>query len=304
MGENRLFVGSLPTNITKEELEIVFRTYGEVTDTHIIGGDRARSTSGQACAFVSYAQRQAGEDAIQVLNGVYKIREGEQAPIQVSWARPTGGGSKGKDSGGGKGGSYDSYGGCKGGGCQGGGCYGGGCGGGYGPAYGCGGCGGSCSGYGYDPYGGKGGGGWGGDAWGSKGCGGGGWGGDKGGCWGGGGGGGKGWSGGGGDKGGGGGCGGGGSPGPTPKLFVGNLPIDIGNEALEYVFNSYGKVQKVHIMAGKSNSGQSCAFVEYSTSQEADVAIQTLNDKYEIKPGAGMIMVKRAKGGNSKGGPN
>ena len=52
---------------------------------------------------------------------------------------------------------------------------------------------------------------------------------------------------------------------------------------------------RAYIMAGKSNSGQSCAFVEYSSAAEADVAIQTLHDKYEIRPGAGMILVKRAR---------
>eukprot|EP00930_Biecheleria_cincta_P056858 TRINITY_DN42889_c0_g1_i1.p1 TRINITY_DN42889_c0_g1~~TRINITY_DN42889_c0_g1_i1.p1 ORF type:complete len:332 (+),score=65.94 TRINITY_DN42889_c0_g1_i1:57-998(+) len=307
MGEHKLFVGSLPQNITKEELEMVFRTYGEVTDIHVIGGDRTKSSSGQACAFVTYAARQSADDAIQVLNGIYKIRENEPNPIQVSWPRSNSG--KGKDSGskgggydGGKGGGFDGgyggggcYGGC-GGGC--GGCYGGGYGGNYG-----GGCcgGGGCGGYGCNSvFGGKGGccggGGW--DSWGGgKGYDG-GWGGDKGGCWNGAGC--KGFSGGGGG-GGGKGKGGGGQPPPTSKLFVGNLPNDIGEDALQYVFNNYGKVQKVHIMAGKSNSGQSCAFVEYGTVAEADVAIQTLHEKYEIRPGAGMILVKRARSSEGKG---
>jgi len=318
MGENKLFVGSLPQNITKEELEIVFKTYGEVTDIHVIGGDKAKSSSGQACAFVTYAARQSAEDAIQVLNGIYKIRENEPNPIQVNWPKNGGDkGGKGKD-GGGKGGGFDASkggggfdGGYGGGACQGGGCYGGcggGCGGGcYGNPYagGYGPCGGGgCGGYGCNSvFGGKGGccggGGW--DAWGGgKGYDG-GWGGDKGGCWNGGGckggfpgGDGKG-------KGGGGGGGGKGAAPPTPKLFVGNLPNDIGEDALSYVFNNYGKVQKVHIMAGKSNSGQSCAFVEYGSVAEADVAIQTLHEKYEIRPGAGMILVKRARSQEGKG---
>lgn len=78
-------------------------------------------------------------------------------------------------------------------------------------------------------------------------------------------------------------------------MFVGNLPPDVGTEALEFVFKSYGNVLKSHIMAGKAKSGQSCAFVEYSTAEEAEVAIATLHEKYEIKPGAGTIVVKWAK---------
>lgn len=77
-------------------------------------------------------------------------------------------------------------------------------------------------------------------------------------------------------------------------------------EALEYVFNSYGKVEKVHIMAGKAKSGQSCAFVEYETAEQAEIAIATLHEKYEIKPGDGNIIVKQAgeKGkGKGKSGP-
>eukprot|EP00437_Effrenium_voratum_P008172 CAMPEP_0181433114 /NCGR_PEP_ID=MMETSP1110-20121109/19121_1 /TAXON_ID=174948 /ORGANISM="Symbiodinium sp., Strain CCMP421" /LENGTH=131 /DNA_ID=CAMNT_0023556549 /DNA_START=61 /DNA_END=454 /DNA_ORIENTATION=- len=86
MGENKLFVGSLPPDITKEEIEIVFKTYGDVTDVHVIAGDRNRSATGQACAFVTYGGREGAETAIQVLNGVYKIREDAPNAIQVNWA--------------------------------------------------------------------------------------------------------------------------------------------------------------------------------------------------------------------------
>lgn len=52
---------------------------------------------------------------------------------------------------------------------------------------------------------------------------------------------------------------------------------------------------KTFVMSGKSKSGQNCAFVEYETPEQAETAVQTLHEKYEIKPGAGMILVKRAK---------
>lgn len=274
MEEHKLFVGSLPPDITKEEIEMVFKTYGEVADVHVISGDRNRSNSGQACAFVMYKAREYGDAAIQVLNNIYKIREDAPNPIQVNWARSSKGGGKdggkggwgnGKGDYGGCGGYGGGYGGCGGcGGGYGGGCgggYGGSCGGGYGCGGGCGGCGGGC--------------GYGGGCGGCGGCGGFG-------------GGGKGasgdwdWS-----K-------GGSGPAGT-KLFVGNLPTDITEEALNYVFRSYGTVLKTFIMSGKSKSGQNCAFVEYEKPDQAETAILTLHEKYEIKPGAGTILVKRAK---------
>jgi len=266
--EFKLFVGSLPADITKEEVELVFKTYGELKDVHVIPGDKNKSATGQSCAFVMYTKKEEGDTAISTLDGVYKIREGEQQPIKVNWARAAGGKGgkdswgkgkdswgKGYDSWGGKGG-YDSWGGK----------------GGY-DSWGKGGS--------WDSWGGKGG--YGGkDGWGGKG-----W--DSG----------KGWS----DGGKGWSDGGKGGGGSGTKLFVGNLPQDITQEALEYVFKAYGTVQKTHIMAGKSKSGQNCAFVEYSKPEEAETALTTLHDKYEIKPGAGMIMVKRARSDGKGSGP-
>jgi RNA recognition motif-containing protein len=80
--------------------------------------------------------------------------------------------------------------------------------------------------------------------------------------------------------------------GGTSKLFVGNLPTDIQQDAIKMVFGTYGTVTNVHIMAGKAKSGQSCAFVEYSSPIEAETAILTLHEKYEIRPGAGNLIVK------------
>lgn len=87
------------------------------------------------------------------------------------------------------------------------------------------------------------------------------------------------------------------------KLFVGNLPPDITPEVLTQVFGTYGNVVNVHVMAGKSKSGQSCAFVEYSNTTEAETAVLTLHEKYEIRPGDGHILVKFAQSGSSRPGP-
>lgn len=83
------------------------------------------------------------------------------------------------------------------------------------------------------------------------------------------------------------------------KLFVGNLPADMTAEVLSTVFRTYGTVTNTHVMAGKSKSGQSCAFVEYATPLEAETAVLTLHEKYEIRPGDGSIIVKYANNSNA-----
>merc|ERR1719446_1805653 len=89
---------------------------------------------------------------------------------------------------------------------------------------------------------------------------------------------------------------------PQPcKLFVGDLPGDIAREALFAVFSTYGTVTDVHLMTGKSRSGAACALVEYSNSLEAQTAINTLHQKYEIRPGSGMITVRHFEGTKGKG---
>jgi len=282
----KLFVGGLPQDCSDEELRSVFSTYGTLGKVHVMP---PHAMSGRVAAFVYYEDDKAGDDAIKVLNGIYKIREDAEAPIQVRWAtdnKQDKGCGKGCGGWGG-GDSYSSWGGGKGGGK----------------------CGGK------QALGWQGNSGWGGDGgWGGKGGnswgGGGSWKGDswKGGSswndggWGGKGGGKDSWSQGGGwggkdsGKGGKGGKGGGKDMSDT-KLFVGNLPDDVTEDALSYVFQTYGKVQQIHVMRGKSRTGAACAFVELSSPGEAETAIVTLNDKYEIKPGYGPIMVKKANAG-------
>eukprot|EP00397_Hematodinium_sp_SG-2012_P041345 GEMP01045511.1.p2 GENE.GEMP01045511.1~~GEMP01045511.1.p2 ORF type:complete len:159 (+),score=38.24 GEMP01045511.1:417-893(+) len=89
------------------------------------------------------------------------------------------------------------------------------------------------------------------------------------------------------------------------KLFVGNLPCDIDEGAMQTVFGSYGKVQAIALMKAESgeNSGQACAFVVYETEYEAKTAINTLHEKYEIRPGEGPISVRPATSKNRRPGP-
>lgn len=85
--------------------------------------------------------------------------------------------------------------------------------------------------------------------------------------------------------------------GAKSKLFVGNLPQDVTPEVLQVVFQNYGTVTNIHVMAGRSRSGQACAFIEYATPSEAEIAVVTLHEKYEIKAGEGPIAVKFASSG-------
>ena len=57
--------------------------YGEVIDIKILT-DESREPTGNAVVF--YRSRDSAMDAITKLHQAYKIREGEQHPISVSWA--------------------------------------------------------------------------------------------------------------------------------------------------------------------------------------------------------------------------
>eukprot|EP00927_Polykrikos_kofoidii_P050247 TRINITY_DN44168_c0_g1_i1.p1 TRINITY_DN44168_c0_g1~~TRINITY_DN44168_c0_g1_i1.p1 ORF type:complete len:270 (+),score=31.61 TRINITY_DN44168_c0_g1_i1:143-952(+) len=254
----KLFVGSLPPDTTQDELRIVFGTYGNPTDIHIMQG---KSNSGQSCAFIVFDKRESAETAIASLDGVYSLREANDPPIRVAWAKGSGGppvvqapiyqaptflqpvvrggpvlgGIRPQNIVAFRPPSLPSWTGSQpqpfpaqkplreplrdlGGGI-------------------------GASGPSFPP-----------------------------------------------------------PPPPDPsimlqkraKLFVGNLPSDITSETISMVFGHYGTVTNVHVMVGKAKSGQSCAFVEYSGPIEAETAILTLHEKYEIRAGEGPIVVKYA----------
>jgi len=87
---------------------------------------------------------------------------------------------------------------------------------------------------------------------------------------------------------------------PSGKLYIANLPDDITEEAIQFVFKTYGQVKRVHIMNGKVVNGCVSAFVDYDSINEAETAIATLNEKYEIRPGFGPIAVRHANAPRSK----
>lgn len=237
--EKKLFVGRLPGDIVEEEIRMVFNTYGKVMDVRIFDKGPQKS------AFVTYDTKYAADVAIQVLNNIYRFREGARDPVHVSRARharsypdrdgrddkyssnrPTFSDERGRyDRGSYSYGDHDHDRGR-----------------------------GDNRGYGYgsertslvsrgdDRYNGS--------------------------------------------------SGKGGPPGT--KLYVSNLPSDITREALEYVFRTYGSIHDIHIMTGRSNSRQGCAFICYSTIEDARRCIAAMQRGYEIRPGEGDIVVKFA----------
>lgn len=77
------------------------------------------------------------------------------------------------------------------------------------------------------------------------------------------------------------------------KLFAGSLPADVSREEIQAGFGVYGGVVDVFIMAGKSKSGQACAFITLSSTTEVDACVVAMNGGYELRRGAGPIEVKR-----------
>lgn len=244
----------------------VFGTYGTPVDIHLMGG---KSTSGQCCAFVTYDSRGAADTAIASLDGVYSMRDDGSAPIRVSWARPSSTSTSGPSRPPAQATPrYPTQP------ARGGGAsvstyrHSQGASGGPGSGMGSPHTRASGGGYGRPSYGGTGysGQGYGGSSYGT-------------------------------------GTPAGGRTQRSTKLFVGNLPPDISQEALRMVFGHYGTVTDIHVMVGKSRSGQACAFVEYAAPLEAETAVLTLHEQYEIRPGDGTIMVKFASPQGSRGAP-
>src|SRR5689334_24247290 len=95
------------------------------------------------------------------------------------------------------------------------------------------------------------------------------------------------------------------------KLYVGNLPYAVTNDDLQELFSQVGQVQSVAIITDKfSGQSKGFGFVEMSTAEEANRAIQQFNDT-ELK--GRNIKVNEAKpresgfgggGGGNRGGGN
>ena len=83
----KLFVGNLPCDATESEIWSVFAPFGQVLEVFCLGP--SKSKSGQACAFIRYADSEAAMAAVQHLDGRMSLRPHEcpNLSMQVRRAR-------------------------------------------------------------------------------------------------------------------------------------------------------------------------------------------------------------------------
>jgi cold-inducible RNA-binding protein len=63
------------------------------------------------------------------------------------------------------------------------------------------------------------------------------------------------------------------------KLYVGNLPYEVGENELQEIFSRAGTVDSVNVMRDQATGRpRGFAFVEMSTDEEAQTAIRDLNE--------------------------
>ena len=84
------------------------------------------------------------------------------------------------------------------------------------------------------------------------------------------------------------------------EVYVANLPEDIKVCDLKEVFGKCGKVRHVKMLHKNIVNGCMSAFVGFDTCEEAELAIASLNEKYEIRYGYGSIEVKWPRSAISK----
>ena len=84
------------------------------------------------------------------------------------------------------------------------------------------------------------------------------------------------------------------------KLYVGNLPYEIGEAELQELFSSAGPVDSVNVMRDQATGRpRGFAFVEMSTEEGAQAAIRTLN---ESQLGGRNLTVNEARPKAARGG--
>lgn len=66
------------------------------------------------------------------------------------------------------------------------------------------------------------------------------------------------------------------------KLFVGNLSWKATEESLKPVFEAFGKVVSIKIITDHTGRSKGFGFVEFETAEEAQNAIQGLNEKIHL----------------------
>jgi cold-inducible RNA-binding protein len=84
------------------------------------------------------------------------------------------------------------------------------------------------------------------------------------------------------------------------KLYVGNLPYEVGETELQELFTSVGPVDSVNVMRDQATGRpRGFAFVEMSTDEGAQTAIRSLNER---QVGGRSITVNEARPKAAGGG--
>uniref|UniRef100_A0A7S0R583 RRM domain-containing protein n=1 Tax=Chlamydomonas leiostraca TaxID=1034604 RepID=A0A7S0R583_9CHLO len=76
------------------------------------------------------------------------------------------------------------------------------------------------------------------------------------------------------------------------KLFVGQIPPNMTEEALRAMFQPYGNITEVHLL--KKNPGSGCAFVCYDRWSACEAAVAALHGKHQLEGAKMPIVVKFA----------
>jgi hypothetical protein len=83
------------------------------------------------------------------------------------------------------------------------------------------------------------------------------------------------------------------------RIFVGNIPVQLGEEGLRDLLTAFGPLLTFTVIRGPDGALKGYAFCEYENSDVTDTVVQALNG---LKVGDRSITVSRAKAGTGGGG--
>merc|ERR1740139_1794154 len=96
---------------------------------------------------------------------------------------------------------------------------------------------------------------------------------------------------------------GGAAPAWTPSLLPQFVPVNSGAPtaaAVQQVFQTFGQIHEVHLMAPSAKTGDRCAFVSFLSTAAAQSAVEQLNGRFQMPPSPRTIVVQLAKESNKR----
>lgn len=76
-----------------------------------------------------------------------------------------------------------------------------------------------------------------------------------------------------------------------PRLFVGQVPTELGEQDLVPVFAPYGTIEKVTLVRGPEGKSRGCAMVQFKRWAEAEAAMDAVNGSSPLEGGKGRPLV-------------